>query len=95
MSGASFKETERALKDQNAAFEKVRYEERFEVSPEGLAHLERLSDKARARDVYLVCQCDFEQRCHGDLLLLTARHRFKALVSQIPFTYPTYEGRLN
>jgi uncharacterized protein YeaO (DUF488 family) len=89
-----FKEKDRELKDHNAAFDHVDYERRFSLGDDGLATLERLSTQARSKDVYLLCQCTHEEKCHCDLLLLTARARFGALVSQIPFHYPTYAAKL-
>jgi uncharacterized protein YeaO (DUF488 family) len=89
-----FKALDRQLKDHNLAFERVRYEERFELSPQGLDELARIAAIAKAKDVYLVCQCTHDQRCHCDLLLLTARARFGAPVAQLPFAYPVFEARL-
>lgn len=91
---AEFKALERKLGDHNAAFAAVRYEDRFGLTPEGADALGRLCALAKTRDVHLICQCGFDQRCHGDLLLLTARLAFGALTSQLPFTYPEYAARV-
>jgi uncharacterized protein YeaO (DUF488 family) len=91
---AEFKAKERADGDHNAAFAAVGYEGRFALSAEGLAELGRLCEVAKGRDVQLICQCGFEQRCHVDLLLLTARSKFGALTAPLPFRYPEYEERL-
>lgn len=89
-----FKAREREIGDHDLAFAVVRYEERFEIGPAGLEALQRLGEMATRRDVYLVCQCTHDQRCHADLLLLTARVKFGAPIGALPFTYPTYEARL-
>lgn len=91
---AEFKAKDRELKDHDAAFDLVRYEERFDLTPEGDAELARAAELATKRDVYLICQCTHDQKCHCDLLLLMARELRGAPVSQIPFRYPAFEKRL-
>src|SRR5688572_2952026 len=71
-----FKERDRALKDHDAAFAGVDYENRFTLTDEGLANLERLSELSCERDVILVCQCLPVEKCHADLLLLLAKKHF-------------------
>jgi hypothetical protein len=41
-----------------------------------------------------VCQCDLGQRCHRELLLLTAREAFGATVRRIHHDYPRFQARL-
>jgi uncharacterized protein YeaO (DUF488 family) len=89
-----FKATERAVRDHDQAFDDVRYEARFALSPKGLEELARLAELARRKDVYLICQCDHEQKCHTDLVLMTARARFDAPIGMLPHAYPTYAERL-
>lgn len=89
-----FKTKDRELKDHDAAFELVRYEERFALSAEGVEHLRRLSALAVERDVLLFCQCLAPERCHADLLLLMARHWFRGNTATVRIKYPTFEERL-
>src|SRR4051812_19980768 len=91
---AEFKKLDRETKDHDAAFAAVRYEERFRVGHDGAESLQRLSDVARERDVFLVCQCTTLQRCHGDLLLLLARRWFKAPTTYVRVSYPIFEKRV-
>lgn len=89
-----FKEREKQLGDHDRAFLEVRYEERFQLSKEGLAQLKGLSDRARAEDVFLLCQCPVNQRCHADLLLLIARQCFQAPTQSLWHRYPVFESRV-
>ena len=91
---SEFKSQDRELKDHDRAFELVRYEERFELSEEGLADLKRLSELAEERNVFLICQCGASEHCHVDLLLLIAKHRFKAKTGFLRVKYPRFEERL-
>lgn len=76
------------------AFRLVDYEARFQVTPEGMESLRRLTDLSRKQDVYLACQCELGERCHRELLLLTAKFRLGADISPLFKTYPVYEQRL-
>lgn len=91
---SDFKAKDRELKNHDLAFDTVDYEARFELSAEGMGHLERLSALAIDRDVFLVCQCQSLERCHGDLLLLQARTFFNAKIQRPRLRYPTFETRL-
>jgi len=92
---AEFKARDRDMKDHDAAFAAVDYENRFELNGAGMAALERLSTMSRDRDVFLLCQCQSLEKCHGDLLLLLAKHHFAAPVARIRIRYPGFEDRLN
>lgn len=89
-----FKALAREKGDHNAAFAEVGYEDRFGLSPEGWTALERLSGQAKEGNVFLICQCSPLDRCHADLLLLLARHRFAARTSHPRLAYPCFEARL-
>jgi len=80
--------------DHSSAFDAVHYEKRFELSEDGMAHLERLVDLSRQKDVYLICQCEDGLKCHRDLLLIIARVRFGAQTEPMRFNYPTFAKRL-
>ncbi len=89
-----FKARERALGDHDRAFAEVNYPARFDLVPAGWVDLERLAHESRQRSVYLICQCELDQRCHADLLLLAARRRFGAETPALRFEYPEFEARL-
>ncbi len=89
-----FKAKERELKNHNQAFELVRYESRFGLSPDGLSALARLADLASTKDVALICQCAAALRCHADLLLLMARRWHGAHAPPLRHSYPVFEARL-
>ena len=71
----------------------MRYEERFSLSPAGWDALSRLAALAQEKDVFLICQCGLAQRCHADLLLLSARERFGADIPTPRLRYPVYLSR--
>jgi uncharacterized protein YeaO (DUF488 family) len=87
-----FKEFKRhqAAEGHDEAFRLSRYERRFALGPDALAHLKRLSELARKTDVFLVCQCAVGERCHRELLLLMARKRFNAPVDRVFHRYPDF-----
>lgn len=90
-----FKARSREIEDHDRAFQEVSYEDRFQVSAEGMGQLERLSQMAAERDVFLICQCQSLEHCHGDLLLLLASHTFGAKIQRPRVSYPAYERRLS
>ncbi len=80
--------------DHDGAFDDVDYLRRFALSVEAVSHLARLAALARDRDVFLVCQCDAEQRCHRDLLLLAAHAWFGTEVAPPRHDYAAFAARL-
>jgi len=82
------------LGNHNAAFVACRYEERFELAPEALPQLERLAKLSADRDVFLVCQCARNERCHREMLLILARAHFHVRTEPRVFSYPLFERRL-
>ncbi len=80
--------------DHDAAFEAVKYQSRFEITPAGWKDLEALAGISSARDVFLICQCNLDQRCHADLLLLAAQARFNARIPTLRKAYPEFSARL-
>jgi uncharacterized protein YeaO (DUF488 family) len=91
---AEFKREDRRLGDHDGAFAAVDYEGRFWLAAAGRQDLARLVELASTRDVYLVCQCETEQRCHGDLLLLMAHSLFGAELPSMRQSYPVFCERL-
>ncbi|MCM2323604.1 MAG: DUF488 domain-containing protein [Oligoflexia bacterium] len=83
----------RQLGDHDLAFDRARYERRFELTDEGIRELQRLSDLSRKKDVYLVCQCGSGHKCHRELLLILAREWFGAPAEKPAQRYPIFEKR--
>lgn len=79
--------------DHNGAFERVHFEERFELDDEGIENLKRLCGLSREKDVYLVCQCAQGLRCHREMLLLLAHKRFGAKIEEVKNAYPPNSSR--
>jgi uncharacterized protein YeaO (DUF488 family) len=82
------------LGDHNRAFEHCRYSQRFGISKDGIEHLRRLVEVSRKKDVYLVCQCHEDQRCHRELLLILGRKWFRARTDPLRFEYNEFAKRI-
>lgn len=80
--------------DHNAAFHATRYQARFNLTAQAVAHLERLARMSGTRDVYLVCQCERAQRCHRELLLILAKKWFAAETGPLFNAYPEFVARI-
>jgi len=78
----------------NEAFDRAAYESRFDLTNEGRDALKRLADLSVTRDVYLICQCGPEQKCHRELLLAMAEKWYNARVAERRFEYPEFERRI-
>lgn len=76
------------------AFNIVHYEERFTLEPGALESLRRLTDISRKQDVYIACQCEPGERCHREIVLLIAQHKFGAEIGPILHEYPVFLKRL-
>jgi hypothetical protein len=87
--------SKRYTQDHNGAFSKVKFEDRFRLTPLALEELKRLSALSLKKDVYLVCQCPVGQRCHREMLLLLAHKLFHADVEPIRNAYPVFQKRLS
>ncbi len=88
-------ERERLGGNHNAAFLSCRYQDRFGLAPNGVAELERLAQLSAGKDVYLVCQCRLDQRCHRELLLIMARKWWGTKTELRAFSYSDFENRLS
>lgn len=88
-------ERERQGGNHNAAFLSSHYQKKFTLPPEGIVELKRLSELSRERDVYLVCQCALNERCHRELLLICAKRWWQAATELRTFSYPEFEARLS
>jgi uncharacterized protein YeaO (DUF488 family) len=82
------------LEGHDAAFEKSHYEERFELDAKAFYHLRNLAERARNQDVYFVCQCAVGERCHREILLLTAEREYGAKIDKVYHSYPRFLKRL-
>jgi uncharacterized protein YeaO (DUF488 family) len=78
----------------NAAFQTVKYEQRFTLPAEAIPHLRRLAEMSVDKDVTFVCQCSSDQRCHRELLLLVAKKWYGAKTELRKFSYPEFERRI-
>lgn len=88
-----FKQKEKSV-GHAAAFLQTHYEERFCLTPLGLAHLERLANMSKEQDVYLLCQCDVGQHCHRELLLLIAQNCFDTKIDKLFHDYSIFQRRI-
>lgn len=88
-------ERERLNGNHNAAFLACRYQDKFSLSDAGVVALERFAALSAERDVYFVCQCALDQRCHRELLLIMARKWWGAKTELRTFSYPDFERRLS
>jgi uncharacterized protein YeaO (DUF488 family) len=89
-----FHDAREKLGNHNAAFQSIRYDEKFSLTAEAVEHLRRLSELSKEKDVFLVCQCGQDQRCHRELLLIAAKRWFGAKTELRKFSYPGFERRL-
>lgn len=80
--------------DHNYAFHSAGYERKFNLMADAIEHLRRLAELSRAKDVYLICQCHEDQRCHRELLLMLARKWWQAKTEPLRFEYPVFEARI-
>lgn len=87
-------ERERLDGNHNAAFLSCHYQQKFSIPHSGVEALQRLVELARDKDVFLVCQCDLDQRCHRELLLLCAKRWWHTPTELRKFSYPLFEARL-
>lgn len=75
------------------AWDKSNYEARFRAliagNPAAAARLKALAERAKTRDIFLICYEGYDKPCHRKLLLEIAREQFDALVDSTPFLPPT------
>jgi uncharacterized protein YeaO (DUF488 family) len=74
------------------AWEKCDYERRFRSeiagNPAAIARLKALVERAKSRDIFLVCYEGYDKPCHRKLLLKIAEEKFNAPVDDTPFVPP-------
>lgn len=87
---ARYREIKKQISDQNEAFELAHYQRKFTLTPEGLQELQLLVERSINQNVYLICQCEKNERCHVDLLLLIAKRKMGALIGELPFEYSEF-----
>jgi len=71
------------------AWEKSNYEKRFRAqlaaNPKSGARLAELAERAKTRDVFLICYEGYDKPCHRHLLLQIAKDTYGAPVDPTPF----------
>ncbi len=87
-----YRELKKETNDQNYSFEKAGYQKLFQLSPLGLRELAELAELSKKQDVYMICQCQRNERCHVDLMLLIAEREFNAKIDSLPFDYSVYRS---
>ncbi len=74
------------------AWAKSDYEKRFRAqiqeNPKALARLRELAERARTRDIFLICYEAYDKPCHRKLLLRIAEEEFGAAVDDTPYLSP-------
>jgi len=77
------------------ASDKSNYEKRFRAeiaaNPKSAARLKALAQRAKTRDVFLICYEAYDKPCHRHLLLDIAEHESGAPVDYSPFL-PVHAG---
>ena len=76
------------------AFELSQYEDRFSLSPVALYHLKKYSELSHRQDIYFVCQCKIGEKCHREMLLLTAKEKYNASIGPVFHLYPVFKNRI-
>ena len=89
-----YRELKKQSGQQNQAFRDAGYEQTFALTEEGTGDLARLAALSSRQNVFLICQCDRQEHCHVDLLLLLANHRFGASIGKLPYDYAAFRRRL-
>lgn len=89
-----YREIKKKIGDQSEAFERAQYQREFALGEAGLAALQELTHLSHKNDVYMICQCEKNERCHVDLMLLIAENKWGAAIGPIPFDYHEFSGRL-
>ena len=71
------------------AWDKSNYEKRFRAqiaaNPKSAARLRDLAERAKTRDIFLICYEGYDKPCHRKLLLQIAEQEFSAPVDPTPF----------
>jgi uncharacterized protein YeaO (DUF488 family) len=82
-----YREIKKQIGDQNEAFELSHYQQKFALEQAGLQELRELVKVSENQNVYLICQCETNERCHVDLILLIAKKELGAKIGELPFEY--------
>jgi uncharacterized protein YeaO (DUF488 family) len=89
-----FNAAQKKLGEHNGAFAESDYQNRFQISDKGLAHLERLSEMSKHKDVYLLCVCKVGEMCHREILMLLAQKLFHCKIGEVYHDYPVVMSRI-
>ncbi|MBL7688649.1 MAG: DUF488 family protein [Bdellovibrionaceae bacterium] len=91
---ARYREIKKTVGDQSEAFERAQYQNKFTLSEAGLTALNELTVLSREKAIYMICQCEKNERCHVDLMLLIAENKCGAAIGSVPFDYAEFRKRL-
>lgn len=89
-----YREIKKQIGSQNEAFELAHYQQKFTLTPTGLQELRALVEVSKKQDVYMICQCERNERCHVDLMLLIAKKEFNAKIGELPYEYYEFCAKL-
>lgn len=89
-----YREIKKEIGDQSEAFEQAQYQRKFALSEPGLVALKELTAISQEKAVYMICQCEKNERCHVDLMLLIAENKWGAAIGPLPFDYTEFRERL-
>lgn len=90
----NYREYKKKIGDQSKAFELAQYQTRFVLTSEGLLALQNLVEISKNKNVYMICQCEKNERCHVDLMLLIAQNKFAAKIEKLHFEYSVFKEGL-
>jgi uncharacterized protein YeaO (DUF488 family) len=89
-----YRENKKQLSDQNQAFELAKYQQKFALMSNGLQDLRELVELSKKQNVYMICQCERNERCHVDLMLLIAEKNLGANIGKLPYKYSEFCEKL-
>lgn len=89
-----YREIKKQIGDQNEAFELAHYQRKFALAPTGFQELRELAKVSKKQDVYMICQCERNERCHVDLMLLIAKKDLGAKIGELPYEYSEFCANL-
>jgi uncharacterized protein YeaO (DUF488 family) len=89
-----YREIKKQIGNQNEAFELAHYQRKFALAPTGLQELRELAEVSKKQDVYMICQCERNERCHVDLMLLIAKKKFDGKIGELPYEYSEFCANL-
>jgi uncharacterized protein YeaO (DUF488 family) len=89
-----YRDFKKQVGDQSEAFELAQYQQKFALSQIAMNELSELIELSKKQDVYMICQCEKNERCHVDLMLLIAKVKLAADIGKLPFSYTEFCANL-